>query len=158
MSDEKYTAEIFDVILRRLSEGESLTAVCGEEGMPSKRTVYARMKANDDFSKRYIMALEIRAETRVDTLNEINRRLSEGTIDPSSAKCWADNLKWAASRENPKRFGDRLMQELAGPGGKDLVPEKKMDDLEMARWIAHLLRQGELQAGKLKVIEDKTNG
>lgn len=153
----KYPPEVFDVILRRLSDGKSLTAVCGEEGMPSKRVVYARMKANEDFAKRYTMSIEIRAETRVDTLNEINRRLSEGTIDPGSAKIWSENLRWAAARENPKRFGDRLMQELAGPGGKDLVPEKPMDPLETARFVAYLLREGEKAAAAQKLITVETS-
>ena len=48
-------------------------------------------------TKRYTMSIEIRAETRVDQLNEINRRLAEGTIDPSSARVWSDNLRWAAA-------------------------------------------------------------
>lgn len=156
----KYPPEVFDVILRRLSDGELLTAVCGEEGMPSKRVVYARMKANEDFAKRYTMSIEIRAETRVDTLNEINRRLSEGTIDPSSAKIWSDNLKWAAARENPKRFSDKLFQELSGPDGQALIPEKKMDELEMARFVAWILREGEKAAAaqKLIAIEDNSDG
>ena len=84
MSDgSKYPPEIFDAILRRLSEGKSLTAVCGEKGMPSKRTVYDRMRKDNDFARRYTMAIEIRAETHVDQLNEINRRLAEDAIDPA---------------------------------------------------------------------------
>ena len=128
--------------------------------MPSKRTVYDRMRKDNDFARRYTMAIEIRAETHVDQLNEINRRLAEGTIDPSSARVWSDNLRWAAARENPKRFGDRLMQELAGPGGKDLIPEKPMDPLETARFVAYLLREGEKAAAaqKLIAIEDNSDG
>ena len=157
-ASSKYGPEVFEAILLRIAEGESLTAVCNEPGQPSKSTVHALVKNNHDFAKGYEAAVKARAQSRVDELMRINAKLEEGAIDPSSARVLCDNLKWLAAREDPQKFSDRLWAELTGKDGKDLIPEKKMDDLEMARWIAHLLRQGELQAGKLKVIESKTDG
>jgi len=87
-------------------------------------------------------------------------RLAEGTIDPSSARVISDNLKWLAAREDPKRFSERLSAELTGKDGKDLISEKPMDDLELARFLAWTIHKAEkrLEGQKLIEIEDQSDG
>jgi len=158
MSDKKYPPATYTEILIRISEGESLGSICSEPDMPSRSTVYEKVRSEGVFAKSYSEAIKARAQSRVDEMMRILAKLEQGLIDPQSARVTLDTLRWLSSREDPTRFGDKLLQELTGKDGKDLIPERKMDDLEMARWIAHLLRQGELQAGKLIAIEDKTDG
>jgi hypothetical protein len=43
--------------------------------------------------------------------------LREGKIDWQTARLEIDTLKWQAGKEAPKRYGDRISQEISGPGG-----------------------------------------
>ncbi len=137
-----YTPEIAETILFALAEGELLTDVCAADDMPARSTVYRWLHADPDFARRYGLAIELRAQHRVDQLSELNEKLLAGDVPPQEAKVIADNLKWLAAREDPRRFSDRLLQELTGPNGKDLIPEKKMTDVEVARWIAFKFAKG----------------
>ena len=160
MNGDTYPPETFESIVTMLAEGMSLAEVCDKEGMPSKTTVYEQIRADTDFAKRYTMAVEARAQGRVDQLGDINKKLAEGTIDPSSARVISDNLKWLAAREDPKRFSERLSAELTGKDGKDLISEKPMDDLELARFLAWTIHKAEkrLEGQKLIEIEDQSDG
>lgn len=48
-----FTQEVADEILRRLAEGETLTAICRDEGMPTRRTVTNWRHANPEFGAAY---------------------------------------------------------------------------------------------------------
>jgi hypothetical protein len=58
----------------------------------------------------------------------------------------------------PALSGSSKMRGLVRDGAP--LVQTRMDDLELARWIAHLLRQGEkvAEVHELVVIEDNRNG
>lgn len=152
MSGVPYPNGIYETVLSRIADGETLAAICSSPGMPARRSVYDHMRADPDYAKRYANAVEVRASHRIDEIENVNKRLAEGSIDPQSARVLLQSLQWLASKEDSRRFSDKLLQEVTGKDGAPLG-QSRMDDLELARWIAYQLRQGELQAGSLKVIE-----
>lgn len=124
-----YTAELALVICERLVEGESLRAICREEGMPSQSMVFRWLEANEAFREQYARAREMQADTFADELTEISddarndwmERHGEKGEDGEPVKGWQvngehiqrsrlriDTRKWIASKLKPKKYGDKL--------------------------------------------------
>lgn len=55
----KFTEEIFDEILKRISEGETLRDICRDDHMPNYSTVYSWLKKGDDIAQRFARARDI---------------------------------------------------------------------------------------------------
>jgi len=105
--DEKIAAEI----LHRMSEGETLTAICSEEGKPGRSTV-CMWAINDNppgFYDRYAKARELQALAIAEDALDISDDKSD---DPASRRIRVDARKWFASKMNPAKFGDKSQVDL----------------------------------------------
>lgn len=96
----------------RISEGESLAAVCRDDALPSVRTVMRWLAENEEFRQDYARAREAKADADADNIGDIAARVLSGEYDPQAARVAIDALKWAASKMQPKKYGDKL--ELSG--------------------------------------------
>ena len=134
----EFSAEIADLICERIADGESLRAICSEEGMPNKATVFRWLAARPEFSDQYARARETQADTLFDEVlviadeevtmvkrskhqhgaspdddtpdNEV-----EVVFDPTAVqrnRLRVDARKWMAGKLRPKVYGEKL--ELAG--------------------------------------------
>ena len=128
-----YSDQLAKAICKRLAEGESLRAICGDEGMPVKSTVLGWLfdGAHDDFSDQYTRARQAQAETRADEVID----LADDTTDDwvtgengkrivdhehiSRSRLRVDTRKWVASKLLPKVYGDKLQH--TGEGGGPIV-------------------------------------
>jgi len=123
-----FTQEIADEICRRLAQGEPLAQICRDDNMPAVRTVSDWKKASEAFSADFACAreegfdqiaadcLDIADETSNDTLcTEHGDRPNTEWISRSKLRI-ETRLKLLA-KWDPKRYGDKVTQELTGPGG-----------------------------------------
>lgn len=123
-----FTQKVADEICERLSQGEPLRQICRDERMPSWRTVYDWKAAHADFAARIAHAreagfdaiaeecLEIADETAFDTiLTDQGDRPNSEWITRSRLRV-ETRLKLLA-KWDPKRYGDKVTNELTGPGG-----------------------------------------
>jgi hypothetical protein len=94
--------------------GETLTAICQQPGMPSRRTVARWLHTNPDFCLAYARARELLADSFAD---EVIAIADDGDADVNHARLQVDSRKWYAGKLYPKRYGDRISQELTGAGG-----------------------------------------
>jgi len=120
-----YSAQVADAVLARLATGETLRAICRDEGMPPESSV--REWALDDregFAARYARAREMGAYAMADEMLEIvddgtndwmDRRKSNGEIEPAlnnehvqRSRLRADKRQWLLSKILPRVFGDKL--------------------------------------------------
>lgn len=108
-----YTPEIADLICLRLSKGESLIKMCLEAEMPGQSTVYQWLQAHPEFAEKYARARERQA----DYLAEETIKIADETQDPAKARLQVDARKWFASKVAPKKYGEKVTQELSGPDG-----------------------------------------
>lgn len=133
-----YSEELGLRICERLVEGESLRAICREEGMPSQSMVFRWLEADEAFRERYARARELQADTFADELTEI---ADDGTNDwmeqkdkegqaigwrengeaISRSRLRVDTRKWIASKLKPKKYGDKIETTHQGPGGGPIV-------------------------------------
>ena len=107
MPDNLYTPALADTICKRISEGESLRAICRDAGMPSEGTVrgWAR-EDRDGFGSRYRLARELQLDHWADVIIDI---ADEGDRDPRDRQVRIEVRKWVMSKLAPRRYGDRLL-------------------------------------------------
>lgn len=119
-----YSQEIADKICARLAEGESLNAICKDEGLPAESTV--RSWALDDiqgFAAKYTRARELAyhklADEIIDIANtpvlgvktKINDKGETETTEGDMIehrRLQVDSRKWFLSKVLPKVYGDKL--------------------------------------------------
>lgn len=134
-----FTQETADIICERLADGESLRAICISDDMPSKTSVFRWLASNEAFRDQYARAREAQADHLADEILEIS---DDGTNDwmerqgedgksvgwqlngehVQRSRLRVDSRKWYASKVAPKKYGEKVQQEVSGPDGAPLVP------------------------------------
>ena len=102
-----FSPELADRLCERLADGETLRAICRDEGMPDERTV--RRWALDDvegFAGHYARAREIGYQGMADDLTEI-ADAKDG--DPARDRLRVDTRKWLLSKALPKIYGEKQL-------------------------------------------------
>lgn len=130
------TPEMIEEICSRLAEGEPLAQICRSEGMPGLRTVYDWTEAQPDISARIARARDAGEDViaadclRIaDTPQEGIETVTKGeSIETRTGdmlghrKLQIDTRLKLLAKWNPKKYGDRISQEVTGKDGKDLIP------------------------------------
>lgn len=116
----KFTQTVANEILNRLSAGESLRKICSEESMPSFQTVHTWLNSNTEFLDQYQRAREIQADVRADEVYDLPFDCEKSGLEASYTKLKMDGAKWAASKGNPKKYGDTTT--LKGDKDNPLFP------------------------------------
>lgn len=117
-----YTPELADEICTRLANGESLRAICAsdrDDWMPSIGTILRWVSEKPEFREQYARAREVQAETHADDIVTIADGPAEGddSVKTARDRLRVDSRKWVASKLLPKKYGDKLQQEVSGPDG-----------------------------------------
>jgi hypothetical protein len=130
----KYTEAIANEICDRLSQGESLLAICSDPHMPAEPSV--RRWVLDDqvdgdgtgagFAAKYARARAVGYERLADEIVTIGDEsiVFEGRPDNAlvqHARLRSDNRKWFLSKVLPKRFGDKVTQEITSDPNAPLL-------------------------------------
>lgn len=125
----KYTKEIAEEIVQRLSEGEPLRQICRSDNMPEWRTIYDWMARDSELSAAIARARELGQDAIAEDIlrelqDEPERILSEGggRIDSGYVQLLrtrADIKLKLLAKWNPKRYGDRVA--LAGDAEAPVV-------------------------------------
>ena len=99
-----FSAALSVVICDRLSEGESLRAICRDKEMPCRASVLRWLEANEPFRGQYARARRMGYELMADELADI----SDGDGDAARDRLRVDTRKWLLSKTLPKIYGDKL--------------------------------------------------
>lgn len=153
-----YTSELAEAICLRLAEGESLRSVCRDDAMPDKATVLRWIARHPEFRDQYTQAKEQAAEALAEELfdiaddgsndwmeqldsegNAVGYRLNGEHVQRSKLRI--DTRKWYLSKIMPKKYGDKIQQEVTGKDGGP-VETKDLSSNDVARRIAFLLAKG----------------
>lgn len=151
-----YTPEVADEILKRMSNGESLSAICREPGKPNIGTILDWQDQFPEFHQRYEKARQMQAMALVEGIFEI---ADDGTNDYTTDKdgnevvnrdhiqrsrLRVDTRKWFASKVLPKLYGEKLVAELTGKDGGPI----KIEDSTKAELIAAIKGQLDRKQGE----------
>lgn len=132
-----YSEAIADEICDRIANGESLVRVCADQHMPSTSVVFKWLgdDARADFADRYARAREAQADFMAQEILHIANTPQVGVITTEKPtgtetkiadmiehrRLQVDARKWLASKLAPKKYGDKITQELGGPNGGPIV-------------------------------------
>ena len=126
-----YSEEIFQAILDRIAQGESLNKICQREDFPHQSNVYRWLAQKPELRDKYARAREIQADKY---FNEIIAIADDSTGDYEEgekglqfnsehvqrSRLRIDARKWAASKLAPKKYGDKTHIEHSGDEQKPL--------------------------------------
>ncbi len=111
----RYSPDIADAILSRLANGERLSRICAEPGMPHRDTVHTwAIDDVDGFSARYDRARLIGGDCMADDIVDLSDKAT--AENAQAVRLQVDSRKWYLAKYFPRRFGDRLEIGTA-PGG-----------------------------------------
>jgi hypothetical protein len=119
-----------------MGEGESLRSICRDDNMPALSTVFRWLGAHQAFQEQYARAMDARATLLAEEILEISDDSSEDAVtDPETgavrmnaefvarSRLRVDSRKWLAARMAPKKYGDKVTQELQGLDGGPIKQE-----------------------------------
>lgn len=119
----------FTKICEQIETGRSLRSILKEdEGMPSSSTFFIWLSSDEAKSKRYELATDLRTDILFDEIIDIAYNTEEGTTTKETERgveittgdmlghrrLKIDALKWSLSKLNPKKYGDKIQQEITG--------------------------------------------
>jgi len=150
---EVYTPELATIICDRLAKGESLRSICRDASIPDRATVNSWI-VNDKhgFFAQYARAREVGLDEMADELFDIaddstrdtfvddngNERTNSEVVARSRLR--VDTRKWYLSKLAPKKYGDRITQEVVGEGGGPVkVVSADMTPQDAARAYADMI-------------------
>lgn len=137
-----YTDAIGETICNRIAEGELLTAICREEGMPAIRTVTGWLMASreggsvpESFQANYNRAREQSVYIREDEITEISDDGRNDWMDRvinadgdtvrvvdhehiQRSKLRVDSRRWLLAKVAPHKYGDRIAVQGLDEHGK----------------------------------------
>jgi hypothetical protein len=126
----KHTPDREDALLELIADGMSLVKASKEIGV-GIATVFRWLDADPVFRDKYVKAKEAQAEKFADEIvaiadetevasivtpdGEVNLRLDATAVARNRLR--VDARKWVASKLLPKKYGDRIQQEVTGADG-----------------------------------------
>jgi thiamine biosynthesis protein ThiC len=131
-----FTEELADAICKEVSTGKSLRQTCRELDIQESTVRLWYLQNYKGFSAQYARARELQMEAWADEITEI---ADDGTNDWMTIKrggedvevpnpevlqrsrLRVDTRKWIMSKIVPKKYGDKVTQEISGPEGGPIV-------------------------------------
>lgn len=120
----------FKKILLSIEEGNSLRATLKRKGMPTSTTFYDWIDNDEQKALHYARACEKRADTIFEEILEIADDSSNdfsladigdgmqvekfNSEHVQRSRLRVDSRKWMLGKMNPKKYGDKIHQELSG--------------------------------------------
>jgi Bacteriophage Sf6, terminase small subunit-like len=159
-----FNPKVASEICERIADGETLRQICSDRSMPAKTTVlrWLARAENGEFRDQYARARELMGDSLAEEViaiadDDAGDVISDGkggqTLDWQNvqrSRLRVDARKWFASKVAPKRYGDRVMQELSGPDGTPIVTEQRawpMTPAEVSAAVRDLVERAEKETG-----------
>jgi len=150
-----YSPEMANEIAFRLSAPESMRSICADDNMPDRSTVARWMATQPDFAAMITHARELQAWAFADEILAIaDDKAGDVTMSPDGkpivnwesvqrAKLRCDARRWYASKLAPKKFGERVTQEVTGAEGGPVMINRSLTPAEVQLEITRMLDKAE---------------
>jgi hypothetical protein len=147
-----YTAAKAREICRRIAIGEPLTSIVNTKGMPALHTIYdwlnegkkttfrpdflhdyarAKQDAGDTLAAEIIAIADDRGGDTVSTVDDNgNVTVRSDSVAVQRDRLRVDARKWYASKLAPKKYGDKIVQELTGADGGPVQTSSLVTDVQ----------------------------
>lgn len=135
-----YTPELAASICKRMADGETLRAICREEGSPDLTTIYNWRRLFPEFSQQYAIARKDQADSFAEMIIDVAQQdpayitvsIAGGAgekqgVDGAEVqhrRLQVDALKWIASKLRPGVYGEAAAREPEAKTARKLVSIK----------------------------------
>lgn len=126
------------LLCERIASGEGVNAICAKPDMPSKTAVYARMASDEEFRTSIARAREAQQDAVPDDCIEMADAATVEDWQVVKLRIWA--RQWRAAKLAPRKYGDKITNEVTGRDGAALIPEHSPTDV--AKALLSVLNQG----------------
>ena len=149
--------EIIDEIVEGLSDGVPLRELCRREGMPSWRTIYSWMDADEAVASRIAQARDVGydaiAEDILDIADDgtndwVERKRNDGSTDVvidsehvQRSKLRIETRLKLLAKWSPKKYGDNTTLNLGNKNGETFKADGNIDSAALTQALAEALRQ-----------------
>ena len=105
---DSFDRQKFEYAISEMSNGKALTVICKDPDMPDYATFQKWLLRDPDLFREYARARQLQADYYADETVEI------ADTDPNVARARnrMDARRWHASKLNPRKYGERINQEL----------------------------------------------
>lgn len=114
---KRRTSKITDAqvkaIFEQMEQGVSLRKACEKEGVKNN-TFLDFISKDKELSEQYARSRQKGQDSRFEDMLDYAR---ESKDDPYTKKLYIDTLKWVLSKQQPKKYGDKLEVD-----GKNIAP------------------------------------
>ena len=93
-----FSDELAANICERIAEGERLTDICKQPGMPNRRTVWRWTTERQEFRDELARATETATHGLVDELVAVCRTKSADSVEAADKRTLTENYRWLAAR------------------------------------------------------------
>lgn len=103
------------LICEAVAEGQTIRQIAATLGCTAGRVLQIINEGGEEAAKQYARARDLAAD-----LFEADIYMAAEACTPESApadRVKIDALKWIAARRAPKRYSEKLLQEVSGPDG-----------------------------------------
>jgi hypothetical protein len=126
--------DTFNDILYEIEQGNSLISILRRKEFPSTATFYQWLEADKDKAKRYVRACEIRADVIFEDIIDIADHSDEDHTPFTGAnvvqrdRLKIDARKWIVAKLHPKKYSDRVYQDITTHQEQPLFPDVCTDN------------------------------
>ena len=106
-----YRPALGETICERLAEGESLTSIARDEGLPTYATILRWVSRHPDFQEMYVQAREIQAHYYFDEARDVAKAATPGSVWVSRLQF--DIIRWQTARLAPHKYSERVLVDAA---------------------------------------------
>jgi len=134
----RYTKKVGEELCELLAGGMTLTDACKRPGMPTRQCVYQWLASTDDRMREFQSLYEVAKDLQVDYWVDQSLSIADdGTNDTyvdddgekridfdhiHRSKLRVQVRQWYAGKLRPKKYGEKLQQEITGKDGAQLIP------------------------------------
>lgn len=121
-----YLPEVAADICALIASGESVLNITKRTGMPAQSTIYKWLSEHEEFSEKYRRARETQADYFADEMIGIADECIPDAAEVAKAKLRIDARKWYVTKVAPRKYGERITNELVGQDGGPIQHEHKI--------------------------------
>jgi hypothetical protein len=136
----KQTPEVEERIIEGLTDGVALRVLCRQDGMPSWRTVYDWIKADEDFAARVAYARDLGFEALAEDILDIADTTPAISDHVQRSKMRIDTRLKLLACWSPKRYGNKQQVDVGNKDGETLKIQSNAENVAATLQLAEVLR------------------
>ena len=106
------TPDFWEQLWEHLAEGNTLRSFVGDGSTVTYGQLLKRIQSDPEMNERYETVRNARALANAERIEQLAEKVELEQIDPNAAKVSIGARQWLAERMDPKRWGNKIQQDV----------------------------------------------